>query len=166
MYTYSNTNPCIGYYFPVQKKWKLYFYLNKNFRFLSTTTSDIIQGWEMLAEKGENLIITKSFKDIGTLFEQNISAIAPQAESILIPENIISELKQRFNNIYSLMDYDNTGIHLAWTMRKLYGIKSYFFTDKIWNRKGKYLNCKDISDFRKEFGYIETKKVIDGRICI
>jgi hypothetical protein len=159
MYTYNNYNPCIGYYFA--GKWKLYFYKSKTYRFLSNTNKDIIQGWNMLPESGELLVITKSFKDIGTLYEQGISSIAPQAESILLSETIMTELKSRFKTIYSLMDYDNTGIHLAWKMRKLYGIKPLFFTYGTWSRKQGYEGAKDISDFRKEFGYEQTKQLIE-----
>lgn len=161
-YTYNNYNPCIGYYFPIEKRWKLYFYLNKNFRFISNTNYGIIQGLEMLPNNGDNLIITKSFKDVGTLYEQSIPAIAPQAESVLIKPDIIDNLKQRFTNIYSLMDYDNTGIHLAWQMKKMYNIKPLFFTDKLWNRKGGYLNAKDCSDFRKLYGFNKLKELIQN----
>jgi hypothetical protein len=162
MYTYSNYNPCIGYYFPIQKKWKLYFYLNKNFRFISNTNYGIIQGLEMLPNTGDNLIITKSFKDVGTLYEQKIPAIAPQAESVLIKPDVIDNLKQRFTNIYSLFDYDNTGIHLAWQMRKIYDIKPLFFTDKLWNRKGGYMGCKDCSDFRKKYNFNKLNELIQN----
>ena len=157
MYTYSNYNPCIGYYF--NGRWKLYFYLNKEWRFLSNTTKNDIQGWNILPKIGDLLIITKSFKDVGTLYEQEISSISPQAESILLPENIINDLKLRFTTIYTLFDYDNTGIHLAWQMRKLYNIKPLFFTNKIWNRKGGYMGCKDASDYRKLFGKDELKNL-------
>ena len=93
-YTYNTYNPCIGYYFA--GKWKLYFYKSKTYRFLSNTNKDIIQGWSMLPESGDLLVITKAFKDIGTLYEQGIPSIAPQAESILLSETIMSELKSRF----------------------------------------------------------------------
>lgn len=159
MYTYSNYNPCIGYYF--NGKWKLYFYKNKDWRFLSNTSKTDIQGYNMLPEKGDLLIVTKSFKDVGTLYEQGISAIAPQAESILIQQDVIDDLKLRFKSIYTLMDYDNTGIHLAWQMRKLYGIKPLFFTHKLWNRKGGYLGAKDISDYRKLHGFQNLKQLIE-----
>jgi hypothetical protein len=160
LYTYSKYNPCIGYYF--EGRWKLYFYLNKEWRFLSNTTHKDIQGWKLLPESGDILVITKSFKDVGTLYEQNIPSIAPQAESVLIQEDIITNLKQRFKKIYSLMDYDNSGISMAWMMRKLYDIEPLFFTDKLWNRKGGYKGAKDISDYRKLYGYEETQKLIYG----
>lgn len=156
-YTYSNYNPCIGYYF--SGRWKLYFYLNKEWRFLSNTTKDDIQGWDMLPATGDILIITKSFKDVGTLYEQETSSIAPQAESILLPQHIITELKSRFKKIYSLMDYDNTGILLAWQMRKIYEITPLFFTEGLWKRKQGYRNCKDIADYRKAYGFRETKNL-------
>jgi hypothetical protein len=59
------------------------------------------------------------------------------------------------------MDYDNSGIHLAWMMRKLYNIQPLFFTDKLWNRKGGYKGAKDISDYRKLYGYEQTKQLIE-----
>lgn len=159
MYSYTNNNPCIGYYF--KGKWKLYFYKNKDWRFLSNTTKNDIQGLDLLPEKGDLLIITKSFKDIGSLYEYSIPAIAPQAESVLIQEDIILNLKLRFKFIYSLMDYDNTGIHLAWTMKKLYGIKPLFFTEGLWKRKKGYLGAKDFSDYRKLYGYDKTLGLIE-----
>jgi hypothetical protein len=159
MYTYSKYNPCIGYYF--KGRWKLYFYKNKDWRFLSNTNKEDIQGYEILPENGDLLIITKSFKDIGTLYEQGIYAIAPQAESIVIQQDIIDDLKKRFKVIYTLMDYDNAGIHLAWQMRKLYGIKPLFFTDRLWNRKGGYMTAKDISDYRKLYGFENLKQLIN-----
>lgn len=157
-YTYSKHNPCIGYYF--NGKWKLYFYLNREWRFLSNTTKEDIQGFDMLPKTGELLIITKSFKDIGTLYRFGINAIAPQSETLLLSPEIIEDLKQRFTTIYSLMDYDRTGILLALQMRKLYNIKPLFLTDKTWNRKGGYLSCKDVSDFYKKFGETELNKLI------
>jgi hypothetical protein len=157
-YTYNSYNPCIGYYF--SGRWKLYFYLNKEWRFLSNTNKDDIQGLHLLPKTGNLLVITKSFKDIGSLYEHNISAIAPQAESILIQQDRILNLKERFKVIYSLMDYDNTGIHLAWLMKKLYNIKPLFFTDGIWKRKIGYKGAKDISDYRKLYGYEKTKELI------
>ena len=59
------------------------------------------------------------------------------------------------------MDYDNTGIHLAWQMRKLYNIKPLFFTEGLWKRKQGYKGCKDSSDFRKLFGKDELKNLIN-----
>jgi 5S rRNA maturation endonuclease (ribonuclease M5) len=159
LYTYSNYNPCIGYYF--KGKWKLYFYKNREWRFLSNTSKLDVQGYDMLPESGDLLVITKSFKDVGTLYEQGICAVAPQAESILISEEVIIDLKLRFKNVYTLMDYDNTGIHLAWKMRKLYNIKPFFFTDKLWNRKKGYLGAKDISDYRNLYGFQKTKQLIE-----
>jgi len=164
MYTYNNSNPCIGYYF--NGRWKLYFYLNKEWRFLSNTTKDDIQGWNMLPKTGDILVITKAFKDIGTLYEQDIPAIAPQTETSLISQDIINELKNRFKKIYSLMDYDNTGIHLAWTMRELYQIQPLFLTDGLWKRKQGYEGCKDASDIRKRkgFNYLSELAKNYGRI--
>jgi hypothetical protein len=46
-------------------------------------------------------------------------------------------------------------------MRKLYGIKPLFFTYGTWSRKQGYEGAKDISDFRKEFGYEQTKQLIE-----
>lgn len=141
--------------------YKLYFPEKTDYKWFSN--SIFIQGLSQLNKARDLLIITKSLKDVLVLNELNISAIAPQAESIIISSYHIQKAKERFKTIYTLFDYDNAGIHLAWQMRKLYGIQPIFLTEGIWKRKQGYKGCKDISDYSKKFGIKELKKLINGK---
>jgi 5S rRNA maturation endonuclease (ribonuclease M5) len=159
IYYYRDEDPCIGYYFG-DDKWKFYFFKRKDYRFMGNVPQDVLQGEHMLPEKAEYIIITKSFKDVGTLDKFGIVAVAPQAESVILTENQMNRLRKVSQNIFTLSDYDNTGIHFGWQMRKLYNTKPLFLTEKLWARKKGYLDAKDISDFYHLYGENETKKLI------
>lgn len=121
-------------------------YATENKWYSNLKRNDIF-GFDQLEFKPDSLVITKSLKDVMVLYSLNIESIAPQAESILLDEETMIYLKSKYKYIYTLFDYDNSGIDLTWRMRRLYQTKPLFFTDKLWNRKKGYKNCKDISDF-------------------
>jgi Crassvirales DNA primase len=137
----------IVYAYVIDGKFKIYKPYAIEYKWFSSLLRTDIFGLEQLNYSRRNLFITKSLKDIICLESFEISSIAPQAESILLPKELMIDLKGKFENIYTLFDYDNSGIHLAWQMRKLYGTIPLFFTDKIWNRKGGYKGCKDPAEF-------------------
>lgn len=145
-----------AYVFP--DGYKLYFPEKTEYKWFSNSTW--IQGLLQLDKTRDTLIITKSLKDVLVLDTMNISAIAPQSENIIISTKHIEKAKERFKYIFTLFDYDNAGIHLAWQMRKLYGIEPLFLTEGLWKRKQGYLSCKDIADYVRKFGIEQTKKLI------
>tara|TARA_R110000822_G_scaffold42836_3_gene116136 strand:- start:208 stop:1245 length:1038 start_codon:yes stop_codon:yes gene_type:complete len=159
----SLNNPIYSYKFIKDERdtYKIYRPYDEKYNWYSPDKS-IIQGWDQMPKTGDLLIITKALKDCMSFYELGITAIAPQSESILIKESVMSELKHRFKTIITLFDYDNSGIHLAWLYRKQYGLKPYFLTDSLWNRKKGYRGCKDISDYFKKYGENETKKLLNG----
>lgn len=121
-----------------------------------SNASSIIQGLAQLRYSGEFLVITKALKDVMVLYELGIDAIAPQAESIMIPQETMSLLKKKYKTIYTLMDYDTAGIRLSWKMRRYYSTTALFLRSSIWPRGNKYLGAKDISDFIQLHGKEET----------
>jgi hypothetical protein len=141
--------------------YKAYFPKRTDYRFLSNTSSYIIQGYNQLPKKGKTLIITKALKDVMTLKELGYDAVAPQAESVLISPNQIIELKARFKKIVSLMDFDLTGVTLMNKMKNKYGIPPYTLTN------GRFYTpdygAKDISDLVKKIGKEEVTKLIQER---
>jgi hypothetical protein len=139
--------------------YKLYFPEKTDYRWF--TNSTWIQGLPQLDKTRDTLIITKALKDVLCLHELNLSAIAPQAESIIIKPEVINKAKETFKNIYTLFDYDNAGIHLAWQMRKLYGIQPLFLTEGLWKRKQGYGGCKDLAEFVQTYNIEQTKKLIN-----
>lgn len=140
---------------------------DKRYKWFTNSKHNVVQGIMQLKFKSDYLVITKSLKDVMVLYENNIEAIAPQAESVIISEPIMSKLKERYKKIYTLMDYDYTGIKLTNEMKKRYGTIPIAFTDHIWQRSQGYEGCKDISDFTKMHGSEATRQLITrfkGRI--
>ena len=161
IYTYSKKDPAYAYYFG-NGSYKIYFPLRKKEekRFINNCNSSIIQGYWQLPDKGELLVITKSYKDVICLKEFNISAIAPQSESCGLTHIFIEELYSRFDNIVSLYDFDLTGIRGANKLYREEGIKPIFFTN---GRFGSIdYGSKDFSDYLYNNGLTKTKELVNS----
>lgn len=159
---YAATKADVGYLYDFEAGiYKGYFPLRDAYRFLSNTSSYIIQGYNQLPKKGKTLIITKALKDVMTLRELGYDAVAPQAESVLISPNQMIELKSRFKKVVSLMDFDRTGVCLMNKMKKRYGIPPYTLTNGRFYTPN--FGAKDISDLVKLLGKEEVKKLIEER---
>jgi hypothetical protein len=155
-YTNSIDKPAIAYYFGLddkgRQKWKIYFYKTRDsWRFIGNTNR--INGWVQIPRTGKLLVITKSLKDVMCLAKFGIPAIAMQGESQIPYDYIIEELKERFDIIYTLMDYDRAGINAAWKIKKLYDIPAMFFRDEY--------DAKDFSDYLKDNGVEDTQKIVE-----
>lgn len=152
IYEYNEEDPCFGYE-NKEGEWKIYFpqrkKSSKKQRFISNCS--FLQGYAQLPSQGNVLVITSSLKDVMVLHKYGVSAIAPSSEGVLIPKDIMDELKERFCHIYINGDYDPAGIRMAKKYKKHYGLCCVFTHDKY---------NKDISDFRKINGDIKTRKLI------
>ncbi len=155
-YTYRANDLAYAYHFG-GKDFKIYFPLRKEIRFLSNTS--ILQGINKLT-CGKAVVITKSYKDVIAFKGYGIEAVAPSSEAHLISKEDYNFLKQRYNFIFSLMDYDDTGIKMSRQLEKVYNIRPLYFTDKIWNRKKGISGAKDLTDFTAKFGVIKTRELI------
>lgn len=90
-------------------KYQIYQPFSK-YKFFNNLESNMFFGYLQLPENGDKLIIDKSNKDIMFCDEVlNIPAISPKAEGIMIPELALLELKDRFSNIYLMLDNDKAG---------------------------------------------------------
>jgi hypothetical protein len=125
---YSDTllDPGYAYWFGPDDI-KIYFPYRKEYRFLGN--SSLLQGYEQLPKTAKTLIITKSLKDVMTLYNFGYPSIAPQTETCVLSQAEYDELSSRFESIYSMYDFDLTGIKGANKMKKKYGIKPTFLTD-------------------------------------
>lgn len=86
-----------------------------------------IEGLEQLPETGELLIITKALKEVVFLYEHfNIPAISHH-ESYVIDEQIMNDLKDRFDLIITYFDNDDTGKKCASKYKEKYNIDSHYF---------------------------------------
>ena len=159
---YANStkiNPIYGYYGGKNTNkielWRIYMPMKKEYRFLNNWSSSILQGVKQLPAGGENLIITKSLKDVMTLHYLNIPSVAPTSETIVISLSKFKKLQNSFNNVLCFYDNDLAGVKGAKKYKKEYNIRCIFI-------KRKY--AKDISDLFKSFTHeqmLEVKKELD-----
>jgi uncharacterized protein YktA (UPF0223 family) len=118
----------------------------------TNTTQYDIMGFEQLPEGGDLLIITKALKDVMTLTSLGYVAIAPQCETNVIPENIMSLLQSRFKELVVFFDNDAGGL----TGQKQY-LNKYKSLKSIVLPKG---TTKDISDYYQANGAEAAKKMM------
>lgn len=153
----ENTDKCpiFGYYFGKKEKelWKIYFPTRDDHRFINNLDRKRLQGFKQLPENGPLLVITKSQKDIMSLYELGIPAIAPNSEHLFVEEAILNSLKKRFKYIVVFYDNDKTGLMRMASIRREHPELNYVFLPR--NTK-----CKDISDFIKSNGQLKAKQLI------
>lgn len=157
--TSSDHCPIYGYYGGKKEGielWRIYFPKRKSYRFLSNWDSKKIQGIKQLPNEGKLLVITKSLKDVMCLYSLGIPAIAPNSETLFIPEALYVELKDRFKNIVVLYDNDLAGIANMRKIRDKYKVKC------LWIPRS--YEAKDISDFHKKYGRKKTLELIKQAI--
>lgn len=73
------------------------------------STSVYPEGYEQLDEKGDLVVITKSYKDVMFFRTMGINAIAAHCEGKMLEAHIIEELKQRFKKVIVFCDNDKAG---------------------------------------------------------
>lgn len=113
------------------------------YKWLSNIDNTIVQNIKHIPKSGDNLIITKGFKDALCWTKVvNIPAIASNNETTMIPTEILDKLRLRFKNIYINYDNDDTGIKYS----KIYSEKYSLIEIKI-----PKIECvKDFSDLVKK----------------
>lgn len=137
---------------------KIYQPYNDKFKWINNHNNSVWQGWSQLPTTGNELIITKSLKDVMSLYEVcNIPAIALQSENIVPKRHVFDSLKSRFKTISLLYDNDfdsetNWGKIFGEKLASELGIADYYIDDKF--------QCKDFSDLVKNYGKIEAEKIL------
>ena len=156
-FTSSNKCPIYGYYFGKDKnsveKWKIYFPLKQEYRFLNNLSKKVLQGYHQLPKTGDLLVITKSMKDLMAMYEFGIPAVSPNSETLFVDDKKLEEFKQRFKHILVIYDNDKPGLHNMWLIRKQYPELNYFFLP--W-----YLS-KDFTDSIKLVGVENMKEYVN-----
>lgn len=148
--TYKETNPMYAY--KVYDRFKIYRPLASKFtKWRTNMTSEYVQGLAELPEDGGNLlIITKSLKDVMTLYEMGYYAISASSETTFIPDSVLEELKKKWNHILILYDRDKTGMFRARNYSRKYKLDAFFVHKKF--------NSKDISDAVKMNNFNTVKE--------
>jgi len=152
---YTKEKPLYAY--QVFDKFQIYCpYGDKKNKFRTNTSIYDIHGLEQLPKYGNLLIITKSKKDVLVLDKLGYTAIAPCGENTPIPESIIQNLKERFDNIIILYDNDKAGMEGAKKLADTYNL-TYVYIPIDYNLMFK---IKDISDYIKNFKITRTRELL------
>ena len=133
--------------------WKLYF-PGKKPKFLSSWNKGMVQGYRQLPKEGGTLVVTKSMKDVMSMYSVGITAIAPNSENMFLPEGMVEELRNRFKRIVVMYDNDRAGLAGMARIRRMYPDFAYVWIDKSYG-------CKDFSDLYEKYGKEETLALIE-----
>lgn len=151
----SDSSPVYGYYGGADSDenelWRLYMPTKRNYRFLSNWSATMIQGSKQLPKMGEYIIVTKSLKDVMSLEEFGITAIAPNSENIFLTEAQYNKIKLRFKEVYLLYDNDLPGVRAANKIRKQFKDIRVLLMPKV----------KDFTDYVKKYGTLKTFDLIE-----
>lgn len=115
----------------------------------------VCQGEGVLPKDGDLLIITKSLKDVITLYELGFTSVAPPSESTFLPIEYYEKQNNRFNKIILLFDNDESGVKMSRKFSKQLNIKCIFTP---------LGQGKDISDFVKNNNKELGKELINNLI--
>lgn len=168
-YDYNSKDPCYIYHFPHygSYEYKLYFPFRQKGKFIHTN-SKIFQGYEQLPKHAENLLITKSYKDVIAIDffsgDYDLYSGAPMSETVVILPELFTDLYNRFDNIGTLFDFDRTGITLARKYEKDYHTRSFFFGKQYRKTIFKSPVIKDFSDYLIKYGERATRVIIEEHI--
>jgi len=152
----TQSNPIYGYYFGRKgdlEQWRIYFPKRNTMRFMGNVSTKTIQGFKQLPQTSKLLVITKSMKDTMVLYELGIASISPNSETQFVSDKMMEELRSRFKYIVLLYDNDETGIVFSNKIHKKFPFLNVFFIPKS-------SGAKDISDYYKMYGLIETQNLI------
>lgn len=163
-YTYKISDPCYAYLLGTTDgtpDWRLYYPNRERPRFFTNNTRS--QGLRQLIPSKFGLV-TKSLKDIISLYTYGITSYAPPGEGIFLDRRSVRYAHQFADYWGTLFDYDNAGIAASRHYRDEYGYTRLFLTDKVWNRKGGYMGAKDFSEFNEMHGVKTTTDLVKSVI--
>lgn len=142
-----------------KETYKIYQPFSKDYKWLNNHDESVWQGWSQLPEKGNELIITKSLKDVMAIDNiLGIPAISLQAESVHPKNHIINELHSRFGTIYLLYDND---FDKEKNWGRMFGEKLASEFNFIQIEIPEIHKAKDFSDLVSLEGYDKAKKILE-----
>jgi hypothetical protein len=160
-YTYNSQNPCYAYYFGKDSNnvdnWKLYFpFADKTKhqkKFMQNSAA--IEG-ALKIKSAKYGVITKSYKDVIAIeniarsLSLSLLALAVPSESTILTQKQYTSIMKYVDVLYTLSDYDRTGIKFAAIMRRKYNTIPLLFTKGLFGKPD--FQAKDFSDNVERYG--------------
>ena len=144
---------------------KIYRPTNSEYKWYTNCTQNDVGNYFNLPDKGDLLIITKSYKDYRVLRNLGLTAVWLQNEGQIPNQLILKDLINRFKEIIVWFDNDPTGLGSSQMINSL--------LNSIVPNKSKTItlppillkqHIKDPSDFIKAFGRKQLEKFINLKI--
>lgn len=155
---------CFIEYKDGKETYKFYQPYSKDFKWINGHNDSVWQGWEQLPSKGHELIITKSLKDVMSLYEvTGIPAVSLQSENILPKHHVFQQLDSRFEVKYSLYDNDfdketNWGRQFGDKIAGQFGLIPIYIPDEH--------KSKDFSDLVMNHGKDKAKYILEQTMIL
>jgi len=131
---------------------------DRKLKWKSNVNNSIWQGWMQIPEKGDMIILTKSYKDIMSIKDTSgYNSVALQSESCIPKESVVEEIKSRFTTVYVLFDNDynnpdNPGRKFAIGFAKQFNVIHIEIPSEY--------KSKDYSDLVKNHGAEKAKEIL------
>ncbi len=153
-YTCKSNDPCYCYYGGVPY-YKLYFPRREkgNNKFITNISINdaFLFGMHLLPASAPYIVLTKSYKDVLSLYSFGIVACSVHSEYHLINSDLYAKIKSAFPKVYTLMDNDVAGRDLTIKYHNTYDTTPLLFPMR-WP--------KDFSDNVQQKGVDKMKEVI------
>lgn len=94
----------------------------KKEKFRTKNCSGILMGENFLPDTGDVVFMTKSMKDIMSIYQSGFPAVSGFGENHSITENQLKDLRRRFKHVVTFYDNDQTGILAAKTLLQRHGL--------------------------------------------
>lgn len=110
--------------------YKIYQPYSKRFKWINNANYSVHQGYTQLPDKGDLIIVTKSLKDVMSIYNvTGISSIGLQSESVMMKVSVMNEYKSRFKEVLCLFDNDKPGKILSLDFSNKYKVPHFFMPE-------------------------------------
>lgn len=137
--------------------YKIYQPFSSQYKWINNANYTVHQGYTQLPKKGKLLIITKSLKDVMSIYDTlHIPSVGLQSESVMMKDSVMNEYKARFEKVICLFDNDKAGKNLSVEFTERYSVPHFFMPE--------LKDVTDFSDLVKKVGSVEAKKIFNELI--
>lgn len=144
--------------------YKFYQPFNPKYKWINGHNDSVWQGWDQLPAKGDDLIITKSLKDVMAIYDVcGMAAISLQSENVSPKRHVFEQLKDRFEVQYLFYDNDfdkevNWGQQFADKLATDLGLINIYIDDSY--------QAKDFSDLVKKVGRDQAREILTKKMIL